>query len=166
MRSSTPPLVLALRNTLVALDPDTGAHRWKTSLPMAIRRLFPRVDAIIAVLAEARVRGAVVRVDRDTGMVLGSVELPFDPTGAALVSGDRLFLASEGGVACVSLRCELRWLGRVREATRGLYGSEATLIISKPDGTEITRLPVGSDASSEGAGLALGDQVCQPDLRG
>lgn len=167
MRSppATLPLVLALRSTLIALDPATGTHRWKAAMPMQIRRLFPQEGAVLVVLAEPGVRGAVALVDLASGMVQRSVELAFDPSGAALVRDGHLYLASEHGVACLTTRCELLWSGGIREVKRGLFGADPMLVIAGADGRERTQLEIGQESSSGNAGLLLGELVSQPDLR-
>lgn len=167
MRSApaTPPLVLALRSTLIALDPTTGTHRWKTAMPMQIRRLFPQDGALLVVLAEPGLRGAVALVDLATGMTHRSVELAFDPSGAALVREGHLYVASEHGVACVTTSCQLAWSGGIKEVKRGLFGADPMLVITAADGTERTQLEIGSQTNSGNAGLVFGDLVSQPDLR-
>lgn len=134
-------------------------------MPMQIRRLFPLERALLVVLAEPRERGAVALVDLATGMVHRRLELPFDPSGAALRDGDRLMLASEHGVACVTADCQLLWSGGIREVQRGLFGADPMLVISGPDGKERAQVIVGQETSSGNAGLALGELVSQPDLR-
>jgi outer membrane protein assembly factor BamB len=159
------PLVLALRSTLVALDPETGVHRWRASFAMQIRRVFPVEGAVLVVLAEPGVRGAVHAVDLATGMTRAGVELGFDPSGATLVKDGRLFVASEHGVACVTTDCRLVWKGAIQGVPRGLFGLTQTLVITGADGTERAQLEVGAESSSGNAGLVLGDLASQPDLR-
>lgn len=159
------PLVLTLRSTLIALDPDTGAHRWNVRLPMQVRRAFPLEKAILLVLAEPGVRGAIVLVELATGMVLRRVELDFDPSGAALRDGDRLVVASENGVACVTTDCQLVWSGAIASVQRGLFGADNMLVIAGADGRERAQIIVGDETSSGNAGLVLRELVSQPDLR-
>jgi hypothetical protein len=162
----TPPLlVLALRQTLVGLDPETGAHRWRAALPMQVRRIFPIEGAVLAVLAEPPTRGAVHVLDLATGMSRGSVQLDFDPSGAAILKDGRLYLASAHGVACLTTDCQLLWRGGMHDVPRGLFGTVATLVIRGPAGEERTQLEVGPQSVSDDAGLLLGDVVAQPDLR-
>ncbi|MBX7192823.1 MAG: PQQ-like beta-propeller repeat protein [Sandaracinaceae bacterium] len=159
------PLVLTLRSTLVALDPESGAHRWNLRLPMQVRRVFPLEKALLVVLAQAGESGAIALVELSSGMVLRRIELPFDPSGAALRDGDRLFVASEHGVVCVTTDCQLVWSGSIRAVQRGLFGADNMLVVTGPDGRERAQVQVGNESSSGNAGLALRDLVCQPDLR-
>ncbi|MFN7701543.1 MAG: PQQ-binding-like beta-propeller repeat protein [Deltaproteobacteria bacterium] len=159
------PLVLTLRSTLVALDPETGAHRWNVRLPMQVRRVFPVEGGLLLVLAEPGVRGAIALVELSGGMVLRRIELDFDPSGAALEEGGRLFVASESGVACVTKDCQLVWSGGIRAVQRGLFGAESVLVIGGPDGKERAQIAVGDQTHSGNAGLVLRALVSQPDLR-
>lgn len=159
------PLVLTLRSTLIALDPETGAHRWNVRLPMQVRRAFPLEKAVLLVLAEPGVRGAIVLVELASGMVLRRVELDFDPSGAALRDGDRLVVASESGVACVTTDCQLVWSGGIRAVQRGLFGADNMLVVTGADGHERAQIVVGEETSSGNAGLVLRELVSQPDLR-
>jgi CubicO group peptidase (beta-lactamase class C family) len=59
---ATTPLVLTMRSTLVALDPESGAHRWNLRLPMQVRRAFPVEGALLLVLAEPGTKGAIALV--------------------------------------------------------------------------------------------------------
>lgn len=167
MRSAptAPLLVLALRQTLVGLDPETGTHRWRAALPMQVRRIFPIEGAVLAVLADPPTHGAVHVFDLATGMSRHSVQLDFDPSGAAILKNGRLYLASEHGVACLTTDCQLLWKGRICDVPRGLFGTVPTLVIRGPAGEERTQLEVGPQSASGNAGLLLGDVVAQPDLR-
>jgi hypothetical protein len=162
---SPPLVVLALRQTLVGLDPETGAHRWRAALPMQVRRIFPVEGAVLVVLADPPTHGAVHVFDLATGMSRSSVQLDFDPSGAAILKDGRLYLASEHGVACLTADCQLLWKGGIREVARGLFGTVPTLVISGPAGEERTQLEVGPESVSGNAGLLFGDVVAQPDLR-
>ncbi len=162
---SQPPLVLTLPKTVIALDPATGEHRWNLELPMHVRRIFPLESALLLVLAEPSERGAIALVDLANGMVLRSLQLSFDPSGAALRDGDRLIVASEHGVACVTTDCQLVWSGGIKEVQRGLFGTDNMLVIAGPDGRERAQVRVGPQTSSGNAGLCLRDLVSQPDLR-
>lgn len=168
---ATSPLVLALRSTLIALDAETGAHHWHVSMPMQIRRVFPLDGALLVVLAQAADAtkpagaGAIVRVELASGMVLRRLELAFDPSGAALRDGDRIVVASEHGVACVTTDCQLVWSGGVRDEQRGLFGSDKALVVLGADGKERAHVVVGATTSCGNAGLVLRDLVAQPDLR-
>jgi hypothetical protein len=167
MRTGPPasPLVLTLRSTLVALDPETGAHRWNLRLPMQVRRAFPVERALLLVLAEPGVKGAIALVELASGMVLRRIELDFDPSGAALRDGDRLYVASENGVVCVTTDCQLVWAGGIRAVQRGLFGADSVLAILGPDGKERSQVVVGNETSSGNAGIVLRYLVSQPDLR-
>lgn len=159
------PLVLTLRSTLVALDPETGAHRWNLRLPMQVRRAFPLEGALLLVLAEPGTRGAIALVELASGMVIRRIELDFDPSGAALRDGDRLYVASESGVVCVTTDCQLVWSGGIRAVQRGLFGADSVLAIQGADGKERAQVVVGSETSSGNAGIVLRELVSQPDLR-
>lgn len=161
----SPPLVLALRSTLVALDPATGTHRWRATFPMQIRRVFPVEGAVLVVLADPGTRGAVHAIDLATGMSRRAVELGFDPSGAALVKDGMLYVASEHGVACVTADCQLVWKGAIQAVSRGLFSLGHMLVVTGADGAERAQIEVGDQTSSGNAGLVLGELVAQPDLR-
>lgn len=161
---STTPLVLALRTMLIALDPDTGAHVWSTSLQLQIRQVFPLEGALLVVLTGQKA-GAIARVELASGMVLRRVELAFEPSGAAVRRGDHLFLASPDGVACVTTDCQLVWSGGIRGVQRGLFGADTMLVVRGADGAERAQVVVGAQTSSGNAGIVLGELVSQPDLR-
>jgi hypothetical protein len=162
---ATTPLVLTMRSTLVALDPESGAHRWNLRLPMQVRRAFPVEGALLLVLAEPGTKGAIALVELASGMVIRRIELDFDPSGAALRDGDRLFVASESGVVCVTTDCQLVWSGGIKAVQRGLFGADSVLAIQGPDGKERAQVVVGAETNSGNAGIVLRDLVSQPDLR-
>lgn len=158
------PLVLAFRSTLIALDRETGALRWKALLPMEVRRFFFHEGRVIAAIGYERT-GAVHILEGVRGMSEARVELHFDPTGAAILKDGKLYLASNDAVACITCSGRLVFRGSVEEIPRGLFGTTPTLVLRDAESREIAQVEVGSGSKRGNAGLLLDELVSQPDMR-
>jgi len=100
------PLVVSFNGRIFGLDRDTGAIRWE-------RELEPGAQAIRFQVVEDRIYTATsvhaLCLDYQSGEEIWSVARRHYGTGMILVQGDRMFVATNGEVECISTDGELVW---------------------------------------------------------
>ena len=142
------------------MDPDTGAKRWHQKLSSEVTRLF-KLERTVFVAQDRELRW----FDLDTGEPRGSIYLGF-VASAGIASGDRLYLAGEKIVACITEQGAILWNAQVEGAQKvRVFGADPSpnLICRDAEGRELWRLPV---SGYNRPGLLLGEIVAQPDLIG
>jgi outer membrane protein assembly factor BamB len=155
-----PPLIVALRSQLLAVDPDTGAKRWHQKLPGGVTRLF-KLETSVFVAQDRALRW----FDIDTGEPLGTLDLGF-AASAGIASGNRLFLAGDRIVACITAQGAIVWNAQVEGVqTVRIFGEDPLpiLICRDAEGRELWRFEV---EGYNRPALLLGEIVAQPDLVG
>lgn len=152
MRSA---LILATRDELFSIEPETGALFWHVSVP-DLRRLF-EVGTALCVLTG---RG-VSFLELESGKALREVKLEFGPT-AGLVTGDRLYVAGPGGAAALTATGDLLW--SAKSAPKGGFSLKHFLSCKNAQGVETWREETAFADGRNNPGLLLGEQIAQPDL--
>lgn len=157
-----PPLVVTLKNLLVAVDPETGAERWRHLARAPVTRIF---------LVEGRLFAAngpdLDCLDYRTGALLGSILLGFVVT-AGFARGARLFLAGKGSAACLTLDGLVLWKCDAQNVY-SIFSDEnddhMRLKATSAAGAELWSAELrGSAGYARCAGLLLDAFVAQPDL--
>lgn len=126
------PLVFVHYRNVIALDPDTGQVRWKAEAPEIIVRMA-FLDGRVFLLDRDC---AVHVVDTATGRVLGMVQvMGAEKHGAAMIAeGNRIFVATTGGVMCLSSDGHVLWRTEHEGAGYGILPGLGLLgQIAQPD---------------------------------
>ncbi|MBI5538353.1 MAG: PQQ-binding-like beta-propeller repeat protein [Deltaproteobacteria bacterium] len=149
------PLLWATKRTIFAIEPATGALRWRRDIS-DLRRLF-RVGSRVYVLTVS----GVTCLDINSGQPIGEVALGFVPT-AGIVAGDRLFVAGPDGAAALHEDGTLLWRAK-REFGKGLTLQEFFRCQGR-NGADLWAEPTVAAGTFSFPGLLFEDQVAQPDL--
>ncbi len=101
------PLVFVHGGRAVAMDAETGQTRWQVSTVQNIVRMAFMADRVFLLDRDCGVHC----IDAATGRVLGQIQaMPESKHGAAMIAdGNRLFVATTGGVVCISSEGQLLW---------------------------------------------------------
>lgn len=158
------PLVISLGQGLLAVDPATGEVRWSLSLKRPITRLFRVGERVLAVGADV-----VTCVDRDTGAVIGQVELGFHPD-EGIVCGTDLVLAEGNSIVgdrpaivCLSSEGTIRWKATTTMVSTGLLSGEVCFRSFASDGSLRSEVRYGMMGAPPG--FLFRDAAVQPDRR-
>ncbi|APR81618.1 Hypothetical protein A7982_06967 [Minicystis rosea] len=147
---SNPPLIVTLRERVMALDPDSSALRWEQRFPGGAGRLF-LVGATLVVTGKTT--SSARCFDLESGALRGHFDLGL-VVETGLVRGDRLFLASSDAVVCITVGGSLIW---------GAWMENGALVFRNQAGDELWRM--GAEAMNGLATsplLLLGDLAAQP----
>jgi len=156
------PLVLILKNLLIAVEPESGVEIWRHMLRAPASRMF---------LVESRLFVAtgdlLACFDSTTGKEIGAVSLGFI-VRAGFVRGQRLFLTGRGGAAVVTLEGNVLWKcdpENIRHLISDGNDDDMHLFAKSASGDALWDAKLGgSGFSSRNSGLLLGNSVAQPDL--
>lgn len=157
-----PPLVVTLKNLVIAVDPESGVERWRHLARAPVTRIF---------LVEGRLFAATGHelhcLDYRTGALLGSIDLGFLVT-AGFVRGARLFVAGKGSAACIALDGLVLWKCDA-ENVHSIFSDEEDdhmrLKATSGAGRELWAAELKGKATyARCAGLLLDGFVAQPDL--
>lgn len=163
------PLVILNRQTVLALDPLTGTERWRVPVDDLPTRLFVVGEALLVTIAApptvVHASGTVLALELATGRQLGRVPLPFRPT-SGVVHDEHLFLAGNDGAACLTSRGQVLWMAGPKrsELLPGVTRIEG-VVAHDASGRELWKVEAQNKYEECRAGIAIGDQVAQPDLR-
>jgi hypothetical protein len=149
------PLLWASKSALFAVDPATGALRWRLDTGR-VMRMFP-VGSRLFVLTE----DGVLCLDKASGARLGQVTLPFVPT-AGIASDTQLFVAGTHGAACFAGDGALLWCAK-HEHGEGL-SLQSHFVCRDSRGAEQWREAVEATSRFANPGLVWSTLVAQPDL--
>ena len=149
------PLIWATRNTIFAVEPETGALRWRFDIGK-LKRLF-RLGSRLFVLTV----DGVTCLDLDNGRMIGALHLPFVPT-SGIASGNRLYVAGPDGAAALTDQGGVLWSATQEHATG--VSLKQHYICTNHAGQELWRYDVVSAGRYDNPGLVYGNQVAQPDL--
>jgi outer membrane protein assembly factor BamB len=146
------PLIWTTKQAVFALNPATGALRWRANLPR-LHRLFRLGSRLFALTIEG-----VISLDMSSGERLGQTELAFVPT-IGIVTPSHLFVASSDGAAALSPTGAVLWSINQEQATsespRQFYACQGR------DGYQLWREEASGDDGSPG--LLLGERVAPPE---
>jgi outer membrane protein assembly factor BamB len=154
------PLLLLQLPILRALDPKTGAQLWESRVGEAdpLRSSPGRFLVTphgIFVMAGPK----IWLFDATNGSIKAKLELPFSPD-TAIFEGDAFYVAAVPEAACIGVDGETRW----RISVEGSWSK--SLICRDADHKVIWQRDAPKFSEGAAAGLALGDQVAQPDDKG
>ena len=149
------PLIWATKQAIFAVDPESGALRWRADIS-ELSRLF-RLGERLFVLTTA----GVSCIDIKSGKPLGAVPLEFQPT-AGLATPNRLFVAGPDGAAAVTETGAILWSAK-QEFEKG-FTTKKSYVCKGHDGTELWKQPVVGSSRYDNPGLLLEEQIAQPDL--
>ncbi len=158
------PLILSLGQGLLALDPATGAIAWSVSLKRPTTRLYRVGERVLALGADV-----VTCVDRESGAIVGQVELGFHPdeaivcgTDLVLAEGNRLS-SERPAVVCLSSDGVIRWKATTTLVSTGLLSGDICFRSLAADGSVLTEARYGMMGAP--AGFLYRDTAVQPDRR-
>ncbi len=163
MSHRSTPLILSLRRTILALDPDHGGELWRHELQGPAARIFILERYLLLVLGSAGRQGRLRCLGLDTGATLGEIELGFRPV-SGIAHGNRLYLASNDGAACLTSQGAMLWRALV-EPVADMSG-DPQLVARNHQGVELWRVTAHLVSGADTAGIALGELLAQPDVRG
>lgn len=149
------PLIWSTQRAIFAVDPETGALRWRAHIA-GVRRLFRLHERLFVLNAQG-----VSCLDAGSGEPLGTIELGFVPT-TGLASREQLFFAGPTGAAALSPSGQVLW--SVKEEAH-MTSERHFLSCEGPDGFPLWREEVRPQGSQpESPGLVYGEQVEQPSI--
>ncbi|MFO0564448.1 MAG: PQQ-binding-like beta-propeller repeat protein [Polyangiaceae bacterium] len=148
-------LIWATRNELFAVDPESGALRWRADVP-DLRRMF-RCETALLVVAEK----GVWFIDEASGKTVRQVKLEFVPT-AALLAGERLYVAGPEGSIALTVSGERLW--SAKREFKGGFSAQQLYSCKDAGGQELWRELIAAAGGRDNPGLMLGDLTAQPDL--
>jgi len=154
------PLLLLQLPILRALDPQTGAQLWESRVGEADPlRSSPGRFLItphgIFVMAGPK----IWLFDAKNGAIKAKLELPFSPDTAIFDDG-AFYVAAVPEAACIAVDGHVRW----RITVEGAWSK--TLVCRDEHQKVLWQRDLPKFSEGAAAGLALGDQVAQPDDKG
>lgn len=149
------PLIWATKRAVFAIDPESGALRWRAETSV-LRRIFRLGDRLFVLTIE----GVVCLQMRD-GRSLGVVPLSFVPT-AGIASGNRLFVAGPGGAAALTDTGAVLWSAK-QEFAEG-FSLQQFYECTSHDGRRLWREQSSGAGRYDNPGLLYEQEVAQPDL--
>jgi hypothetical protein len=145
------PLIFTVRERVLAVDAESGALRWEQPLPGGAGRLFLVGETLIVTGRSTTIAHCF---DVDGGAPQAKLDLGFRAE-TGLVRGDRLFLAGDDAIACITASGALAW---------GAWLEGRDLVFRNREGEELWRMTGARlGDTSINPGLLLGDQTAQPD---
>ncbi|MBL0219922.1 MAG: PQQ-binding-like beta-propeller repeat protein, partial [Myxococcales bacterium] len=134
------PLVAMIGEHIVALDAETGALHWNHPVERHVTRVVV-AGALVFVATDDEQVSTLSLFDLTTGMLRGSMPLPFRCLGA-LVSGDRVYFS--GGNGLLAIRNDGRVMFQIRPQIMkksAWDGDTVDLVAHDAAGGESWRLP-------------------------
>ncbi|MFO0665642.1 MAG: hypothetical protein U0174_16925 [Polyangiaceae bacterium] len=159
-------IIVSMGKALVAFEADSGRIRWTAASEYGVERFFRVGDNILAVGGKS-----VLCVNAETGRVLGSVPIPFEPQAALVCGADLVLVAPSDAATDASMRVlvigpegGVRWRVMARMESTGFLTANTHLQTLDAHGgvSSEARIPM----SDYRAGIAFGENVAQPDLIG